>query len=458
MNALVERFERIRVRDPHRALIHLPARDLTLTATDLHAMRTQFESALAAARIGAGHTIVSAMGNRAEFVALLLAAWSVRAAVIPVDAGAHASDCLGLARRFGAAAIVWGAPLPAGVDVTAVVPGIYLSTPDTEARVTHAGALVLKITSGSTGAPKAVLAGEASLIGDVEQIVAAMDIRPDDTQIAVIPLSHSYGLGNLVLPLIAQGTAFVLRDSFVPQAVMADARAYRARVMPGVPFMFQHFVEHQPEGGWPPSLTLLISAGARLAPETLRAFEDRFGIRIHSFYGTSETGGIAYDGSEAPGDEAASVGRPMPGVTVVLRDDEGGDAGGRVYVRSRAVCAGYVGGDEPDASLSDGGFLTGDYGRFLPDGRLVLTGRVSSFINVAGRKVQPGEVERFLRQMPGLTDVCVIAAADPARGEQVAAVVVGGAELTLSAVRRYCAGRLPSYKIPGSWCSLLRFR
>jgi acyl-CoA synthetase (AMP-forming)/AMP-acid ligase II len=117
-------------------------------------------------------------------------------------------------------------------------------------------------------------------------------------------------------------------------------------------------------------------------------------------------------------------------------------------VRSLAVSPGYVGDSAESRHFSEDGFLTGDYGRFLQDGRLVLAGRVSSFINVAGRKVQPGEVERVLMDMDGITDARVLAAIDVSRGEQITAVVAGEPDLTLAAVRRHCAGRLPAYKIP----------
>ena len=119
-----------------------------------------------------------------------------------------------------------------------------------------------------------------------------MNIRPSDVQIGTIPVSHAYGLGNLVVPVLLQGTAVVLRDSFVPQQLQADARRFGARVFHGVPFMFQFFLSTPLAGGWPPSLTSLISAGAPLPPATVRAFHDRFGVKIHSFYGTTEAGGI----------------------------------------------------------------------------------------------------------------------------------------------------------------------
>ena len=113
-----------------------------------------------------------------------------------------------------------------------------------------------------------------------------MRIRPEDAQIAVIPLSHSYGLSVLLMPLLLQGTAIVLRESFVPQQLPADAHHTGATRLPGVPFMFDYFVEHPPAEGWPERLTGVISAGARLSSDTATAFHRAFGVKIHGFYGT----------------------------------------------------------------------------------------------------------------------------------------------------------------------------
>ena len=74
--------------------------------------------------------------------------------------------------------------------------------------------------------------------------------------------------------------------------------------------------------------------------------------------------------------------------------------------------------------FGDGGFLTGDYGAWDAGGRLTLRGRVSSFVNVAGRKVHPDEVEHVLRDMPGITHVRVVAAPDAKRGQQIVACIV----------------------------------
>ena len=214
------------------------------------------------------------------------------------------------------------------------------------------------------------------------------------------------------MPLLLQATAIVVRDAFVPPQLTADAQRFGARILPGVPFMFQYFATNPPPGGWPPGLRWLISAGAPLPPSTVRAFHDRFGVKIHSFYGTTETGGIAFDDDDEIREEPV-VGRALPGVTITLQPDEHApDNAGRIHVRSAAVAGGYS--DDTRDGFDEHGFLTGDYGAWDARQRLTLRGRVSAFVNVAGRKVQPEEVEQVLRAMPGVADVRVLAAPDAA--------------------------------------------
>ena len=452
---IVERFDRVRRDTPDRPLIHLPLGATTLTAGQIWDGAGEQCRQLAGHGIGPDHLVIYAAGNRPALFALWLACRSLDASLMPIDTGTTLPEMASLGARFGASYAI----VPEGTDASrlgdaqAFVPGLTLvalrgSVPSPHL---YRGAAVLKLTSGSTGLPKATFTTEAQLIEDEGHITSAMDIRAGDWQMAAIPLSHAYGISNLVLPLLLRGTAIVLREGFVPHQFVADAATCGARVFPGVPYMFDHFTHHLPPGAWPRGLDVLISAGARLERATLRAFHGSFGVKIHSFYGTSETGGICFDDS-ADLAEDGSVGRPMPGVAVTLRPEDGAPAGsGRVHVAGSAVAAGYAGeSGESSEGFTGGGFLTGDFGRFAAHGHLVLTGRASAFINVAGRKVQPEEVEAVLREMPGVADVRIVGAPDPVRGQQIIACIVPGREgdTGVLSVRRFCGPRLAPHKIP----------
>ena len=455
VNALVNRFADVHRENPARPLVHAPGAGITVTASDIWDLHRRYADGLGSLGLDRDQLIVCAVGNHTDGVSLLLACRAMGMAALPVDAGTTPTEILDISARFGAAALV----LPSGVAVDCRLDppciinplgndlSVVVQEDRTPAR--YPDAALLKLTSGSTGLRRAASTTDAQLIADGMQMATSMRILPGDTQIAAIPLSHSYGLSSLMMPLLLQGTAFVLRESFVPHQLPSDARKFGARHFPGVPFMFQYFIDHPPAGGWPSCLIYLVSAGARLDPDVVQKFHERFGVKIHSFYGTTETGGIAYDDGDDI-DGSVPVGPALSGVTMTLRPDRDMPEGcGRVHVQSAAVSIGYVDHAAGDGFV-DGGFLTGDYGAFDARGRLVLVGRVSSFVNVAGRKVQPEEVEHVLQSMPCVADVRVLAAPDAQRGQQIVACVVPAASHPLQAidVRRFCAERLAPHKIP----------
>jgi long-chain acyl-CoA synthetase len=451
VSTILAAFARLHGAHPRRQLIHLPNAGRSLTADDIWSAHQTYTDLFRSCGLQPGQLLLLAVGNRDPIASLFLAARALDLTTVAVDAGTTIAVIRDLCERFGVAAIV----APQGAVTWA--PGQRRHADEgleivggTRERISYPDTALLKLTSGSTGLPKAACTSDAQLLVDSQQICAGMGIGPDDTQIAVIPLSHAYGISVVLVPLILQGTAMVLRESFVPHQLASDVRSYGATTFPGVPYMFDYFVANPIPGGWPPGLHRLISAGARLPPETVSRFAERFGVKIHSFYGASEAGGICYDNSDTV-DATSTVGVPLPGVSVTFHHDDYAPPGcGRVHVRSAAVASGYVG--ETAEEFGHGGFLTGDYGRFDSRGRLELTGRVSSFINVAGRKVQPAEVEDVLRQLPGVRDVRVVAAPDPQRGEQVVACIVVEREyresVTALTVRRHCSARLAPHKIP----------
>ena len=450
MSEIVACFEMVRSSAPGRTLIYKPATGAEWSADDLWQAHQRYAERLTQMDVGSGDLVVSSAGNSAASAAFLLACRAVEAAVLPADAGTTPHELLALAERFGARAMLQPADaahdLGPGTAHTRLLDEPMCLSPGPETtRGRYPGAALLKLTSGSTSVPKAAITSEARLIADSTRIAAALNTMPSDVQMATIPVSHAYGLGNLILPLLLQGTRLVLRHSFVPQQLLSDAGRYGARVFQGVPFMFHYFLLMPSTVEWPRSLTSLISAGAPLQPEIVRGFYERFALKIHSFYGSSEAGGIAFDADDEI-DGGGTVGVPLPGVTVTLRDTE--DVTGQIHVASSGVAIGYA--DGPDDAFADGGFLTGDCGQWDSRGRLSLAGRVSSFVNVAGHKVRPAEVEEVLRAMPGVADVRVIGTDDSRRGEQIVACIVAErpGSIPALAVRRFCAARLAPYKIP----------
>ena len=251
----------------------------------------------------------------------------------------------------------------------------------------HPGVACLKLTSGSDAHPKEVACRAEHLLADGRQIITSMRLRPADVNLAAIPLGHSYGLGNLVLPLILQGTAMVCAVSHLPRQLLDWIERYKVTVFPAVPALLR-VLAALPPGTNMDSMRTVISAAAILPPAVAQAFHQRYGLKVHNFYGSSETGGICYDRTGSASLQGRSVGKPLDGVSVTVK-------AGRITVRSPAVATRGHHWRVPDT------------GEWNSRDELVLHGRIGQLANIGGRKVHPLEVEQLLRTLPGVTDASV---------------------------------------------------
>jgi long-chain acyl-CoA synthetase len=299
---------------------------------------------------------------------------------------------------------------------------------------------LLKLTSGTTAAPRAVRFRSKQLLADCENICETMGISQRDLNFGVIPISHSYGFSNLLTPLIVRGVSLVLSSDRIPRAIIGGLAVTRATVFPGMPVFYQSFCEME-EAPSLPDLALCISAGAPLALETAQAFRRKFGREIHSFYGASECGGICYvrEAQPVPG----FVGRAMSGV--VIEQVDHANPVSLVRVRSRAVAAGYF--PEPDEQKLGGGIFVPDDLLEKTRGGYRIVGRSSDLINVAGKKVHPAEVEAEILRCRGVRAAIVFGRESERRNEEVAACVIAKG-LSEKELLAHCRARLSSWQVP----------
>lgn len=302
--------------------------------------------------------------------------------------------------------------------------------------------VLLKLTSGTTAEPRAIRFRSSQLVADATQICETMGISARDLNFAVIPISHSYGFSNLITPLLVRGVPMVMSRDRIPRAVLADLVRTKATVFPGMPLFYQAFVEIEdtPALG---SLRLCISAGAPLSVNLERRFRKKFGLHIHSFYGASECGGICFT-RDLPNEEEGFVGPPLHGVK--LEPVEKGSAATQIRVRSAAVGDGYF--PRPDPSRLGGGVFVPDDLVQVTEAGIRIVGRTSDVINVAGKKVNPAEVEAQLLSHPAVREAVVFGRASALRNEEVVACVVAGGKTGEAELLDYCRTRLSGWQTP----------
>ncbi|HWA88325.1 MAG TPA: fatty acid--CoA ligase family protein [Opitutus sp.] len=372
----------------------------------------------------ASQTVAFAEPNGFDWLCVFLGLLKVSACAAPLDPAEPAAAQLAAARSIRATALWHGHRLE------------ILAPP---ARPPRDGRRLVKFTSGSTGAPRALYFADAEMLADGAHICTGMDIRTGDLNLGLIPWGHSYGLGNLVVPLLSQGTAILFGAPPLPHAIAAIVAQHRPTLFPAVPALLRALAEADIAAASLASLRTVISAGAPLAPEIARAFTQKFARKIHGFYGSSETGGITYDRT---GDSAAlgrGVGTPLPGVTLSFA------RGNRFTVASDAVIR--------LRRRRPGSHRMPDRARLESTGELVLLGRTGRFVKIAGRRLNLAEVEHAICALPGVHGAHV--AAHPGRPDALAAVVASvlpGAE-----IRDALRPRLAAWKIPRKWIVLPEF-
>jgi acyl-CoA synthetase (AMP-forming)/AMP-acid ligase II len=297
----------------------------------------------------------------------------------------------------------------------------------------------LKLTSGTTALPRAVRFRQSQLLADCRNICRTMGLQPDDINFGVIPFAHSYGFNNLITPLLNQGTTLVCSSDRLPRAIGKNLQNSAATILPATPAIFHALsaLDGRDQLG---SVRLCISAGAPLPAETIRQFHARYGLRIHSFYGSSECGGIAFDREGKLDAPSGFVGTPMNGVEIRSREND------RIEVHGPNVGDGYFPNPEPEV-LDGMRFVPGDLVRWLEHGAQ-LYGRASDSINVAGKKVHPSVIEEHLRKLPGIIDAIAFGVPSPNRNEDLVALVLAHGSTTRHQIETHCRIGLADWQVP----------
>ncbi len=314
-------------------------------------------------------------------------------------------------------------------------------------------------TSGTTGRPKGVRRAP-NLSGVVRNGTAAAFGFEGDEPLTVLmngPMYHSapnsYGLLAL-----NRGARIVLQPRFDAEDLLALVERWRVTHMHIVPTMLVRLLRLPDEVKARYDLSSLrhVVHGAAPCPsEVKRAMIDWWGPVIHEYYGSTETGLItSHDSGEAlrkPG----TVGRVLPGVTLKVVREGGGEAApgeaGDVFVHTTAITDfTYIGMEEQRAAVADGRFVTvGDIGYVDEEGFLFLCDRRRDMVISGGVNIYPAEIEAALLELPGVADCAVFGIPDPEFGEAVCAHVQTAPGGPDAAAIRVALGRsLSRFKLP----------
>ena len=307
-------------------------------------------------------------------------------------------------------------------------------------------------TSGSTGRPKIIPRTHYNVIAGAENVGNALEVTNQDMFLSVTPFFHANGLSNCMFLPIMKGASIFLMRQFSPRNMLRLIQENNITVLFGSPFIFSTLSDIADRTFCFPSLRFCLSTGAPMPKGLGKIFFSKFGIPVRQLYGSSETGTISIQLGDFPEDES-SVGRPLNTVTVKIINKDGRELPpyevGEIVVKSPVMIKGYV--DEPELNkeaFSNGYFKTEDLGMFDRHGNLYISGRGKKFINVAGIKIDPLEIENVLLSFHKVRAVFVTGVKNRRGTEMIKAMLVAQPDCSVSEVIAYCKDKLAEYKIP----------
>lgn len=319
----------------------------------------------------------------------------------------------------------------------------------------------MQYTSGTTGFPKGVMLTHYGIINNGFSIGERQRFCGIDRLCLPVPLFHCFGITLGVMAVLTHGATILPLETFDPLMVLAVVQKERCTALYGVPTMFIAELTHPMFNMFDlSSLRTGIMAGSPCPEPIMRQVMEKMHCsEITIVYGLTEASpGITQTRTDDPVPvRVSTVGKPFEGVEVKIINPETGETlppgqHGELCSRGYNTMKGYYKMPQQTAEVlgEDGWLRTGDQAVVDEDGFIRITGRLKDVIIRGGENIYPKEVEDFLRDIPSIRDVQIVAVPDQKYGEEAAAFVQlrDGAALEPAEIQDFCRGKIARYKIP----------
>jgi len=311
-------------------------------------------------------------------------------------------------------------------------------------------------TGGTTGIPKGVMLTHEGIDFSSHSIAYYERSTEKDLGLCFLPFNHVFGQIHIMNATILSSGCLELLPSFDMERVLEILEAGRITKFFSVPTVYIRLLSLGDLKKKLGKLRYCFSAGAAMAMEIVKQWKERTGITIAESYGMTEVMPITFNHYYPERHVVGSVGHPVHGVEVQIRDAAGNlvvqGKEGEICIRGRNVMKGYL--DNPEGTRSsfwEGGWVrSGDIGLFDPDGYLYIVDRLKDLIITGGENVYPREVEEALYSRSEIEECAVIGLPDKEWGERVTAFIVPkpGHSVASEEIRSFLKSRLSPFKVP----------
>ncbi len=317
-------------------------------------------------------------------------------------------------------------------------------------------------TSGTTGRSKGAMLAHGNMLSNALVLKDYWGWRAGDVLIHALPIFHVHGLFVALHGALINGSKMIWCARFDPKVVLG--KLPEATLFMGVPTLYVRLLaEPGLNRSTVRNMRLFVAGSAPLLVETFNDWKARTGHTIVERYGMSETAMLTsnpYAADERYANQSerrgGTVGFPLPGVSLRVRDDDGkdlatGEVGG-IQVKGPNVFKGYWRMPEKtkEEFTADGYFKTGDVGKVDERGYVTIVGRSKDLIISGGYNVYPAEIEGYINELPGVAESALVGVPHPDFGEVGVAVVIAkpGAALQPDAIVGALKAKLANFKIP----------
>jgi acyl-coenzyme A synthetase/AMP-(fatty) acid ligase len=401
-----------------------------------------------------GEVVMTLIGNRPEWALTMLACFRLGAVALPCNEQLRAGD---LRKRLQAArpALIVAdernrgeleSARPEAPVLTIPDESLFGAEPAPAAELSPRDPCLITFTSGTTGEAKGIVHGQRYLSGQRLQAEHWLDAQPGELVWCTAASGWSKSARNAFIAPWLRGAAAMLHDArFDPFERLELLAAERVAVLCMAPTEYR-VIAKRADLRPLPALRGLVAAGEALNPEVLAVFRAGLGVEIRDGYGQTETGQLT---ANPPGEAVrpGSMGRPLPGVKLAVRDGE------LVLVDPRSDPTFFVSYLDGSPAPERQPWHTGDRVHEDEDGYLYFEGRADDVIISAGYRIGPFEVESALVSHPAVAEAAVVAAPDEERGAVVRAVVVlrdgvHGSEALVAELQEHVRRVTAPYKYP----------
>jgi amino acid adenylation domain-containing protein len=355
-----------------------------------------------------------------------------------------------------------------GMDLLFIDAAVEEGHPDGDlgVRVSPDQLAYIYFTSGSTGEPKGAMCEHAGMLNHLFAKIDDLKIGEGDVVAQTAPQCFDISLWQLISALLVGGRTLIVEQEMILDAArfidqIARKRVAVVQVVPSYLEVLVSSLAQQPREL--PDLRCVSATGEALKKELVqRWFAVQPRIKLVNAYGLTETSDDTNHEvmDRVPDHERVPLGRPVNNVTIYVVDQQLSPAPlgapGEIVFSGVCVGRGYINDPErterafmPDPHRSGQRlYRSGDFGRWLPDGKLEFLGRRDTQVKISGFRIEIGEIENRLLRLPGVREGAIVVTERADRSKQLVAFYAAEPPLDVDVLRDRLGESLPKYMVP----------